>query len=97
MQGTRGQIRTGGDAAGLLQASPPTQPPLALYSGVVTVGADGTAQMRKLKVGLIENGEAMIEEGLAVGEQIVTSGQYRVQPGAPLQVLTAEGQSIKFD
>ena len=45
MQGTRGQIRTGGDAGALLQASPPTQPPLALYSGVVTVGADGTAQI----------------------------------------------------
>jgi len=45
MQGTRGQIRTGGDAGALLQASPPTQPPLALYSGVVSVGRDGTAQI----------------------------------------------------
>jgi uncharacterized protein YfaS (alpha-2-macroglobulin family) len=44
MQGTRGQIRTGGDGAGAeLQGSPPTQKPLALYSGIVTVGADGTA------------------------------------------------------
>jgi alpha-2-macroglobulin len=46
MQGTRGQIRTGGDvAAAELQGSPPTQPPLALYSGIVTVGRDGTAQV----------------------------------------------------
>src|SRR5205807_8196079 len=46
MQGTRGQIRTGGDvAAGQLQGSPPTQPPLALYSGIVTVGAGGTADV----------------------------------------------------
>ena len=38
MQGTKGQIRTGGDSgAGELQGSPPTQPPLALYSGIVTV------------------------------------------------------------
>ena len=44
MQGTRGQLRTGGDAAGAeLQGSPPTQKPLALYSGIVTVAADGTA------------------------------------------------------
>jgi len=44
MQGTRGQIRTGGDSAGAeLQGSPPTQKPLALYSGIVTVAADGTA------------------------------------------------------
>ena len=46
MQGTRGQIRTGGDSGfGALQGSPPTQPPLALYSGIVTVGEDGTAEI----------------------------------------------------
>ncbi|MCK1637301.1 alpha-2-macroglobulin family protein [Bradyrhizobium sp. 157] len=46
MQGTRGQIRTGGDSAGAeLQGSPPTQKPLALYSGIVTVGADGIAEI----------------------------------------------------
>ena len=46
MQGTRGQIRTGGDeSAGELQGNPPTQPPLALYSGIVTVGPDGTAEV----------------------------------------------------
>ena len=46
MQGTRGQLRTGGDAAGAeLQGSPPTQKPLALYSGIVTVGADGAAEI----------------------------------------------------
>jgi uncharacterized protein YfaS (alpha-2-macroglobulin family) len=44
MQGTRGQIRSGGDAAAELQGSPPTQKPLALYSGIVTVNADGTAE-----------------------------------------------------
>jgi uncharacterized protein YfaS (alpha-2-macroglobulin family) len=46
MQGTRGQIRTGGDSASAeLQGSPPTQKPLALYSGIVTVGADGSAEI----------------------------------------------------
>ena len=45
MQGVRGQIRTGGDAGGELNGSPPTQAPLALYSGVVTVGPDGTAEV----------------------------------------------------
>lgn len=46
MQGTRGQIRSGGDSAGAeLQGSPPTQKPLALYSGIVTVGPDGTAEV----------------------------------------------------
>jgi uncharacterized protein YfaS (alpha-2-macroglobulin family) len=46
MQATRGQIRSGGDgAAAELQGSPPTQPPVTLYSGVVTVGRDGTAEV----------------------------------------------------
>jgi len=45
MQGARGQIRSGGDAGAELQGSPPTQKPLALYSGIVTVAADGTAEV----------------------------------------------------
>src|SRR6202020_1737253 len=46
MQGSRGQLKTGGDGAGAeLQGSPPTQKPLALYSGIVTVAADGTAEV----------------------------------------------------
>ena len=43
MQGARGAIRSGGDMGGELTGSPPTQAPLALYSGIVTVGSDGMA------------------------------------------------------
>lgn len=46
MQGTRGAIRSGGDAVSSgFAAPPPDQPPLALHSGIVTVGADGTAEI----------------------------------------------------
>lgn len=46
MQGSRGQLRTGGDSAGAeLQGSPPSQKPLALYSGIVTVATDGSAEI----------------------------------------------------
>jgi uncharacterized protein YfaS (alpha-2-macroglobulin family) len=46
MQGTRGQIRSGGDIAPAeLQGSPPAQKPLALYSGIVTVKPDGAAEI----------------------------------------------------
>jgi alpha-2-macroglobulin len=45
MQGTIGQLKTGGDAGAELQGSPPTQKPLALYSGIVTVAGDGTAEI----------------------------------------------------
>src|SRR3954464_3289328 len=43
MQGTRGQIRTGGRSGAELNGSPPTQAPLALFSGIVEVRS-GTAE-----------------------------------------------------
>jgi uncharacterized protein YfaS (alpha-2-macroglobulin family) len=45
MQGVRGQIHSGGDEGAHVQGSPPTGPPVSLYSGLVTVGPDGTAQV----------------------------------------------------
>ncbi|WP_375453409.1 alpha-2-macroglobulin [uncultured Methylobacterium sp.] len=46
MQGTLGAIRSGGDGAGgELADSPPTQAPLALYSGVIAVAPDGSARV----------------------------------------------------
>jgi len=46
MQGTRGAIRSGGDMEPrALDGIPPTQEPLARFSGVVKVGADGTAHV----------------------------------------------------
>src|SRR3970282_37105 len=46
MQGTKGQIRSGGDSgAGEWQETPPPQPPLAFYSGIVSVGPDGSAEV----------------------------------------------------
>lgn len=46
MQGSAGAIRSGGDAGGgELADAPPTQAPLALFSGVVTVGPDGAASV----------------------------------------------------
>lgn len=47
LMGAAGRIRTGGDAGGAeLSGAPPTQAPLAFYSGVVKVGTDGTAQVK---------------------------------------------------
>jgi hypothetical protein len=45
MQGARGRIRSGGDEGAQLQGSPPTGPPVAFYSGLVTVDADGNAEI----------------------------------------------------
>ncbi|MEO1492968.1 MAG: MG2 domain-containing protein, partial [Pseudomonadota bacterium] len=47
LQGARGRIRSGGDAeAARLKAPPPTEDLVAFHSGVVEVGADGTASVR---------------------------------------------------
>ncbi len=43
MQGVAGAIHTGGDTSGNLEGNLPTQPPLALFSGVVTLDDDGKA------------------------------------------------------
>ena len=43
MQGAAGALQTGGDSSGSLEGNLPTQAPLALFSGVVKVGADGAA------------------------------------------------------
>ncbi len=45
MQGTKGAIRSGGDAGAAMQGNLPTQPPLALFSGVVKLDAQGKANV----------------------------------------------------
>lgn len=43
---------------------------------------DQTVKMRALKVAQIQDGEALIDDGLAPGEQVVVDGQYKLQPGS---------------
>jgi multidrug efflux system membrane fusion protein len=50
------------------------------------IGKDGKAEMRKLTVGAIEDGRAVITQGLQQGERVVTSGYYRLQPGSPVEI-----------
>ena len=47
MRAERGRLRSGGDGDGGMSAkgSPPVEEPLALFSGIVTPGADGVAQV----------------------------------------------------
>ena len=59
--------------------------PNGLYVYVVT--PDSKAELRNVSVGPIDGGQALIEKGLSPGERVVTSGQYKVVPGQPVQVL----------
>lgn len=66
---------------------------------VYAVAQDNKAEVRKIKVGPSTNGKTMVDSGVNAGEQVVVRGQYRLQPGAPLNVnVASSGQtSAKAD
>lgn len=66
---------------------------------VFTVAEGNKADVRKIKIGPWTDGRTLVESGLSPGEQVVTRGQYRVQPGSPLAInVASSGQpSAKAD
>lgn len=48
-----------------------------------------TVKVQPVKVGQIEAGEALIEEGLQAGQRVVVDGQYRLQAGSRVKVRSA--------
>ena len=58
-------------------------------SFVYVAKADGTVEMRTVKIGPAVESMTVIEDGLKPGEQVVTDGQLRLVPGARYQ---ARGQ-----
>ncbi|HWX19005.1 MAG TPA: efflux RND transporter periplasmic adaptor subunit [Candidatus Binatia bacterium] len=54
------------------------------------IAQDLTAQVRPIKVALIEQNQALIDEGLVPGERVVVDGQYKLQPGAKVKLPGAE-------
>jgi multidrug efflux system membrane fusion protein len=51
---------------------------------------DESAQVRPVKVAQIESGQALVEEGLQPGEQVVVDGQYKLQNGSKVRISTGE-------
>jgi multidrug efflux system membrane fusion protein len=58
--------------------------PKGLFAWVA--GADGTAQMRPIEAGPASGDVTIVTSGLAAGDRVVTEGQYRLRPGAPVAV-----------
>src|SRR5438128_1368104 len=50
---------------------------------------DQTVAMRPVKVAQIEQGQALIDEGLQAGERVVVDGQYKLQPGSRIKAAGA--------
>jgi multidrug efflux system membrane fusion protein len=68
-----------------------TVPSSALQRGphgyyAYVVKPDSTVETRSLKVGQISDGVAIVKKGMAAGDKVVTAGQYRLQPGARVEV-----------
>lgn len=57
---------------------------------VLVVGADGTVEMRRVKADRLVRGLAVVTEGLAEGELVITEGQNKARPGAKVDAALAE-------
>jgi multidrug efflux system membrane fusion protein len=53
------------------------------------VNPDNKAELRKVKVSQSIDGRSVVDEGLKPGEQVITSGQYKVQPGTLVTTAVA--------
>jgi multidrug efflux system membrane fusion protein len=54
-----------------------------------TVNQENKAEFRNIKVTRSIDGRSVIEEGLLPGQQVITAGQYRVQPGTLVTTAVA--------
>jgi multidrug efflux system membrane fusion protein len=67
-------------------ASVVQQGPNGSYAYVIK--PDGTVEVRPVTVAQISEGRALIDSGLAANERVVTDGQYKLQPGTHVAILT---------
>jgi len=54
-----------------------------------TVGADNKAEVHKIKVNYSIDGRSVVDEGLSPGQQVITGGQFKVQPGSLVSTAVA--------
>ncbi|MBN8962594.1 MAG: efflux RND transporter periplasmic adaptor subunit [Rhizobiales bacterium] len=59
-----------------------------LYAYVV--GPDNKAELHQIAIGASTDGQTIIEKGLTPGQNVIVSGQYRVQPGTVLTTTVAD-------
>lgn len=58
-----------------------------LYAYVVN--QDNKAELRKVRVSQSIDGRTVVDEGLSPGEQVITAGQFKVQPGTLVSTAVA--------
>jgi membrane fusion protein, multidrug efflux system len=57
------------------------------------VNQENKAELRKVKISHSIDGRSVVEAGLSPGEQVITAGQYRVQPGTTVATTVANSQA----
>jgi multidrug efflux system membrane fusion protein len=55
------------------------------------INEDQTVEIRPVKVAQVEQGEALIEDGLHAGERVVVDGQYKLQKGSRIKIADSPG------
>jgi multidrug efflux system membrane fusion protein len=56
---------------------------------VYTVNKDNKAELHNVKVGSSIDGRSVIEQGVTPGQQVITAGQFKVQPGSLVSTAVA--------
>ena len=54
-----------------------------------SVNQDNKAELRKIKVTQSIDGRSVVDSGLSPGQQVITAGQYKVQPGSVVSTTVA--------
>jgi multidrug efflux system membrane fusion protein len=54
---------------------------------VYAIDSGGNVQMRPVQISQVSGGQALVDSGLAANESVVIDGQYKLQPGAHVELL----------
>ncbi|MCG2626908.1 efflux RND transporter periplasmic adaptor subunit [Bradyrhizobium sp. WYCCWR 13023] len=60
-----------------------------------TVSPANKAEVRKIKVSYSIDGRSVVDEGLSPGQQVITGGQYKVQPGSLVSTTVASSDPVQ--
>jgi multidrug efflux system membrane fusion protein len=60
-----------------------------------SVNQDNKAELRKIQVTKSIDGRSVIDSGLSPGQQVITAGQYKVQPGTVVSTAVASSDPVQ--
>ena len=60
-----------------------------------SVNTENKAELRRIKVTNSIDGRSVVDEGLSPGQQVITAGQYKVQPGTLVGTNVADAAPAK--